>query len=74
MHLAEFRVKAFQIAFLFLYFAAYDIAVTGLSIAYPTEIVSPSHTSELIVQLPFSLRTKGLSILYISINSALFVR
>jgi MFS family permease len=47
-------------AFLFVYFGFYDIAFTGLTIAYPLEI------------LPFSLRAKGLAILNFVIVAALF--
>ena len=47
-------------AFLFVYFGFYDIAFTGLTIAYPLEI------------LPFSLRAKGLAILNLVIFVALF--
>lgn len=48
------------IALLFLYFGSYDIAFTGLTLAYPNEI------------LPFSLRTKGNAILQFTISIALF--
>lgn len=48
------------LAFLFIYFGFYDIAFTGLTLAYPMEI------------LPFSLRTRGLAILQLCINCALF--
>ena len=47
-------------AFLFIYFGFYDIAFTGLTLAYPLEI------------LPFSLRAKGLAILNFTISAALF--
>lgn len=48
------------IAFLFLYFGSYDIAFTGLTLAYPNEI------------LPFSLRSKGNAVLQLCIAVALF--
>lgn len=48
------------LAFLFIYFGFYDIAFTGLTLAYPLEI------------LPYSLRTKGLAILTFCISLALF--
>ena len=50
---AEHGIKAAgsaTVAFLFIFFAFYDIAFTPLSIAYPVEI------------LPFSLRAKGLAV------------
>jgi len=50
---AEHQIKAAgsaTVAFLFIFFAFYDIAFTPLSIAYPVEI------------LPFSLRAKGLAV------------
>jgi hypothetical protein len=50
---AEHAIKAAgsaTVAFLFIFFAFYDIAFTPLSIAYPVEI------------LPFSLRAKGLAV------------
>jgi sugar porter (SP) family MFS transporter len=50
---AEHQIKAAgsaTVAFLFVFFAFYDIAFTPLSIAYPVEI------------LPFSLRAKGLAV------------
>lgn len=47
-------------AFLFVYFGCYDIAFTGLAIAYPIEV------------LTFSLRTKGLAISLLSVSCALF--
>lgn len=48
------------LAFLFIYFGFYDIAFTGLSTAYPLEV------------LPFSLRTKGVAIQGFCISCALF--
>ena len=50
---AEHAIKAAgsaTVAFLFIFFAFYDIAFTPLSIAYPVEI------------LPFSLRARGLAV------------
>ncbi|TXT04906.1 hypothetical protein VHUM_03989 [Vanrija humicola] len=47
-------------AFLFVYFGFYDIAFTGLSVAYPLEV------------LTFSLRTKGIAITMLSMSCALF--
>ncbi|GMK58884.1 hypothetical protein CspeluHIS016_0603260 [Cutaneotrichosporon spelunceum] len=47
-------------AFLFLYFGFYDIAFTGLTIAYPLEI------------LPYSLRTRGMAIVILCIMLAAF--
>lgn len=60
---AERGVKAAGtavLAFLFVYFGFYDIAFTGLSTAYPLEI------------LPFSLRTKGMAISTLCVSCALF--
>lgn len=48
------------IAFLFLYNGSYSIAFTGLTLAYPNEI------------LPFNLRSKGNAILQLAIQVALF--
>lgn len=48
------------LAFLFVYFGFYDIAFTGLSTAYPLEI------------LPFSLRTKGAALQGFFVACALF--
>lgn len=42
------------LAFLFVFFFFYDIAYTGLTLAYPIEI------------LPFKLRTKGIAILMLT--------
>jgi MFS family permease len=48
------------IAFIFLYNGSYSIAFTGLTLAYPNEI------------LPFNLRSKGNAILQLAIQIALF--
>ena len=58
---AEHAIKAAgsaTVAFLFIFFAFYDIAFTPLSIAYPVEI------------LPFSLRAKGLAVNLTTVFSA----
>ncbi|KAH8083480.1 hexose transporter [Filobasidium floriforme] len=49
------------IAFLFLYYGAYDSAFTGLTISYPCEI------------MPYYLRTKGIAVLNINVGVALCV-
>lgn len=58
---AEHAIKAAgsaTVAFLFIFFAFYDIAFTPLSIAYPVEI------------LPFSIRAKGLAVNLTTVFSA----
>lgn len=63
---AEHAIRAAggaTVAFLFIFFAFYDIAFTPLSIAYPVEI------------LPFSLRAKGLAVNLTTVFGAgLYVR